>query len=307
MTCYTTVCRDCLVIKHPRSEHEIEELKNIVKTWKGEMTKKLDRLNEEVQKNAANEKKLDEIQAQIESAQKLAESKIDERAREIITQVEARREEMKRQIQEASQQNLKKIQEERNHIADRGKRLRNIHSATQQIVDTAADHVYMKEHAALVDKMEKLCDAKHEMPTFDKVCLHFNTGSNQVNSTWFGKVFENDHEVGKATLITKSGSFKQAQSIAATQSRLLAVVDSDTKEVIVYCNDSGKYKPQVCLGDSSDDSKVRLARPRSVAVTSGDKLFVIDGPVKAFSATGKAKKRKLLYWRNGPNKNRVGR
>ena len=58
VTCYTTVCRDCLVIKHPRSEHEVEELKDIVKTWKGEMTKKLDRVNEEVQKNAANEKSL---------------------------------------------------------------------------------------------------------------------------------------------------------------------------------------------------------------------------------------------------------
>ena len=107
---------------------------------------------------------------------------------------------MKRQIQEASQQNLKKIQEERKHIADRGKRLRNMHSTTQQIVDTAADHVYMKQHAALVDKMEKLCCAKHEIPTFDKVRLHFNTGSDRVNSTWFGKVVKNDHEAGKAYL-----------------------------------------------------------------------------------------------------------
>ena len=118
VTCETSVCRDCLIIKHPRSEHEIEEFKDIVKLRKVEMTKKIDRVIEEVQKSNAN-KKLGEIEAQIRSAQILAENKIDDHAREIIAAVEAKRHEMKEQIQEASQQHLKNIQEEKNRTANR--------------------------------------------------------------------------------------------------------------------------------------------------------------------------------------------
>ena len=185
VTCNTSICRNCVAIKHPRSEHEIEELKDIVKSRKVEMTKKLNLVNEEVQKNDANEKKLDEIQAQIQSAQALAESEIDERARNLIAQVEAKREEIKKQIQETSQKNLKTIQDEKNRVTDRGKRLQNLHSASQNLVDTAADHVFMKQHVVLVEKMEKLCNARHELSASDMACLHFNPGSDPVSSVWF--------------------------------------------------------------------------------------------------------------------------
>ena len=288
VTCRVTVCHNCLVRKHPEPQHKIEELKDVTKTWKEEMTKKLDRVSEEVHKIHADEKKLDEIETQIRSSQTLAENKIDERAKEIINQVEAKREEIKKQIQETSEQNWKKIQEEQNLIADGGKRLRNVHSALQKVVDTAADHVYMNQHVALVEKMEKLCDAKHELPTSDMACIHFNPGSDPVSSAWFGEIVNNDHQAHELKLITELGSFKLALSVATSQSGLLAVVDYVPKEVIVYRDENGEYKEQFSLGDSCDDPSGKLVRPVSVALTSGDKILIADnGPVKVFSATGK--------------------
>ena len=287
VTCNVTVCHNCLVRKHPESQHEIEELKDITKKWKEEMVKKLDRINEAVQKAVEDERKLDEMEAQVLSAQALAESKVNERADVIIAEVEAKREEMMRQIQETGEKNLQNIQEEKNHTKDNVQRLQNVHSASQKVVDTASDHVYMKQHPVLVDKMEKLCDAKHEIPVSDMACLHFNPGSDSVNSTFFGRVVENNHEMYTLTHTTEFGSFQGAVSLATTQSGLLAVVECESNEVIVYRDDNGEFKRQFCLGDSSDDPNGKVTNPVSVAVTSEDKFLVIDdGPVKVFLASG---------------------
>ena len=150
------------------------------------------------------------------------------------------------------------------------------------MVDAAVDHVYMKHYASLVPMMKK-----HEIPTSDIACLHFNPGSVPVNSAWFGKIVKCDHEACELTLITEFGSFKQAQSVAATQSGLIAVVDYESKEVMVYRDENGEYKRQFCLGGSSDDPNGRLLNPFNIAVTSEDKFLVIDdGSGKVFSSTG---------------------
>ena len=219
------------------------------------MTAKLDRVNAELQKVDTDEKYLGKFEALIRSAQIIAERNIDERAKDIITKVETKRDEMKQRIRKSSEENLKIIQNEKNRTAERGKRLRNVHCASQHEADTAADHVYMEQHASLVEKMEKLCDAQYELPAFYLAYFHFNKRSDPVNLTMFGKVVENDHEARRITLINEWGSIKQAQratSVAVTQPGLLAIVDYESKEVLVYRDNNGEYERQFCLGDSSD-------------------------------------------------------
>ena len=290
VTCGVTICHNCLVRKHPLPQHEIEELKDIIKTRKEEMTAKLDRVNAELQKVDTEEKYLDKIEAKIRSAQIIAERSIDKRAKEIITKVEIKREEMKDRIRKSNEENLKMIQSGKNSAADRGRRLQNVHCASQNAVDNASDHVYMEQHASLVEKMEKLCDAQHELPNLNMSYFRFNKRSDPVNLALFGKIVENDHEARKITLVNEWSLFEQVQtagSVGVTQSGLLAIVDYESSEVPVYHDDNGEYKRQFSLGDSSDDPNGKVARPLSVAVTSKDRFLVIDsGQVKIFSATG---------------------
>ena len=288
VTCDATVCRDCLVIKHPRTEHEIQELKDITKLRKEEMRKRLEHVNDEMQKVEKDIRRLGEVEIQIRAAQKQAEGEIDAHVKQLCAQIETIGKELKSQVHKISQRHLKKVQEEKNCTKDRGKRLQNVCAATQNIIDTAANHIYMKQHSSLVTKMERLCDAQYEILASDLVvCIHFKPGADPVSPAWFGSVDENNHEVHELTLVAEFGTFKKARSVAVTQSGLFAVVDSKAEEVVVYHYDIGEYKRQFCLGDTSSNPEGKLIKPLKVAVTSDDKFLVIDdGHVKRFSSTG---------------------
>ncbi|XP_072027752.1 ubiquitin carboxyl-terminal hydrolase 7-like [Amphiura filiformis] len=60
--------------------------------------------------------------------------------------------------------------------------------AGQNAVDTASDHIFMKNHGSqLLFKMDKLCSVQLELPSSEMV-LEFKPGPDEVNDSLFGKV-----------------------------------------------------------------------------------------------------------------------
>ena len=291
VTCSETVCHNCLVLKHPRPQHEIQELKEITVERKVQMNAKLDQVQAKVKEIDTSQKKIEDVEKQVKAAVETALSGINRRADAIIAKVEAIRTALQERVNEINGENVKTIQDQRNSNSDLKKKLNNIQSASQNIVDTANDYAYMKQHNSLIDKMEKLCITKHETTTSDLACLHFNSGSDSVSPEWFGNVVEGDHREQKLTLLAEFGAFKQAVGVAEIKPGLLAVVDRQSEEVIIYHDNNGKYKRHMCLGDSEDDPNGKLTNPLSVTATCDGKFLVIDdGPVKVFSSTCKYEK-----------------
>ncbi len=290
VTCSETVCHNCLVLKHPIPQHKIRELKEIAVERKKQANAKLDQILAKVEEVDIYLKRLYDVEKQVQAAVETALSDIDGRADAIIAQVEATRTAMKGRVNEIRGKHMKTVGDQRNVSTDLKKRLNNVQSDFHDIVDNAANHLYVKQHDSLVDKMEKLCITKHDTGTLDLACLHFNSGSDSVSPEWFGKVVESDHREQKLTLVTEFGAFEQAGSVAKTKTGLLAVVDK-LEEVVIYRDHNGEYKRHMRLGDSDDDPSGKLTNPFKIAVTSDDKFLVSDnGQVKVFSSTCKFEK-----------------
>ena len=290
VTCGTTVCHNCLVLNHPRPQHEIKELKVITKSRKSDIKVKMDCVQEEVKKAKEGERKLSEAEKKLQAAKEKATIDIKKQTQDVIAKAEAKEDEMIKRVEATCELHMKILKENQHHTKDRLTRLQNVHSATQNVVDMAADHVYMKQHASLVDKMEKLCVTQHEMPSLDYSSLCFNPGSCQMNSACFGDAALYGYKICGLKLVSEFGSFQQAQGIAANQDGLLTVVDYKAKKAEVFSCESGEYKSQFCLGSSGDVcTDETLVKPLQVAVTSEGKFCVtVDGgQVKIFSSSGK--------------------
>ena len=290
VTCGTTVCHNCLVFNHPRPQHEIKELKVITKMRKSEIKVKMDRVQEEVKKAKEGEQKLSEAEMKLKAAKEKATKDIKKQVQDVMAKAEAKGDEMIERVEATCQQHMKILQENQHHTKERLTRLQNVHSATQNVVDTAADHVYMKQHASLVDKMEKLCVTQHEAPSSDYSSLCSYSGPCQMNSLCFGHAALYGNKLSGLKLVHEFGSFQKAVGTAATQTNLLAVVDYEATKTEVFSCNSGEFKSQFCLGSSSDGCTYEtLVKPVSVAVTSEGKFCVTDtgSKVKIFSPSGR--------------------
>ncbi|XP_072030860.1 tripartite motif-containing protein 3-like [Amphiura filiformis] len=88
VTCGVSVCRDCLVLQHPISQHEIEELKVITTVQKEEMKAEMGYVEKEMKKIEDDAKILDEIERQLQAATENAEKDVRKRVQEAISEVE---------------------------------------------------------------------------------------------------------------------------------------------------------------------------------------------------------------------------
>ncbi|XP_072032016.1 E3 ubiquitin-protein ligase TRIM65-like [Amphiura filiformis] len=253
VTCGVTVCHDCLVSQHPISQHEIKELTVIVTTQKTEMKAKMGNVEQEMKRIEGDAKKLEEMERQLQAARSKAEHDVKKRVRVAMFEVEAKGKEMIASIQASYRQHMKTLSEKRHETNDMVTRLRNVHTATQNVVDTAADHIYMKQHSLLVDKVDTLCESisQYEIQSPDLANLQFNPGSGTVNSSWFGDLAANDTRLHELKLTAEFGAFQQAQGIAVTKTGVLAVVDFTAKEVRIHRLVNGEYKPQFSLDSSA--------------------------------------------------------
>ena len=250
----------------------------------------MDHIQEEVKKEREDERKLSEAELKLQAAKEKVTNDIKKHTEEVMAKVEAKRDEMIQLVEATCRQHMNILQEKQNHTKERLMRLRNVHSATQNVVDTAADHVYVKQHASLIDKMEKLCATQQEAPSLDFRSLCFNPAPFPPNSPWFGDALLHGNKICSLELVNEFGSFQKAQGIAATQTGLLAVVDALVKKAEVFVCENGEFKRQFVLGASSDKpTDATLTTPFRVAVTSEEKFCVTDtgGKIKIFSSSGK--------------------
>ena len=250
----------------------------------------MDRVQEEIKKAKEGEQKLSEAEKKLQAAKEKVTKDIKKQVQDVIAKAEANGDEMIQRVEITCQQHMKILQENQHHTKERLTRLQNVHSATQNVVDTAADHVYMKQHASLVDKMEKLCLTQHEAPSSDFHYLQFNPVPFPPNSPWF----DDDKTYGKQIcglkLVHEFGSFQKAQGIAANQAGLLAVVDSKAKKAQVFQCENSEFKSQFYLGSSSTGHTKEISlEPFQVAVNSEGKfcITVDGGHVKIFSPSGR--------------------
>ena len=297
VTCGVTVCHNCLVKKHPEPQHEIKELTEIAKEQKTEMQTKAYHLQGIIQKIKNDEQILNEKKRKIESATLQAEKDVQKRVQEIVAEVEAHGKEMIASIRETCPRQTKIIQENLNHTRDKLTRLQNLESVTKNAINTAADHVYMKQHSSLTDQMEKLfvtspVESPHETPSPDLDSVRFYPGSCPTDILpLFGNAVVYGNKMCRLKLITElvcgtSTKFQQARAVATTSTGLLAVVDTGAKDVFVYGNDNGEYK---YLSSSAQTGKSNgsVTKPIAVTTTSDGKLFISDyGVIKVFSAEG---------------------
>ncbi|XP_072047881.1 uncharacterized protein [Amphiura filiformis] len=286
ITCGVTVCHDCLVLEHERPQHEIKELKVITKMQKTEVKAKMDSVKQKMTKVEADEKKLNEMERKLQAAREQAKKDIEKRVQEVVSGAEAKGKEMTAAVEATYRLRIETLTGMQNQTSELVTRLHNVHTATQNVVDTAADHIFMKQHNLLVDKMNKLCISQHEMPSSDLVNLQFNPGSGTVSSSGLGEVVADGNRKCELKLVYEFGAFKQAQGVAVTQTDLLAVVDYEVKEVVIYRYVSGEYKRQFNLGSSADSPDDKITQ--KIAVTSEGRFFVTYSGriVKVFSPSG---------------------
>ncbi len=289
VTCGVTVCHNCLVLEHERPHHEIQDLKFSAKNKKVEVKAKMGRVKQKMKEGEDAEKKLDEMEHKLTVAKNQAEAAIEKRRQEVISEAEANAKKMTAAIEATYQERLKSLKEKRQHARDRATRLRNVHTVTENVVNTAADHVFIKQHLSLIDKMNKLCVTDQEMPSPDLTMLQFNPGSGSVNSSWFGEVVSGGYGKCELKLDQEFGAFTQVQGVAVTQSGLLAIVDALACECIIYRNVNGEYKRQFSLGSSCDKPAGKITKPYQVAVTPEGKFLVTHqgDVIKIFSSSGR--------------------
>ncbi|XP_072014913.1 tripartite motif-containing protein 2-like [Amphiura filiformis] len=179
VTCGVTICRDCLVLQHPISQHEIKELKVITTTRKAEMKAKMGSVEQEMKKIESDRRILDKIERQLQAAREKAEKDVKKRVQDVMSEAEAKGKEMLTSIHASYQQHFETLKQKQLQTEEMDTRLRNVHTATRNVLDTAPDHIYMKQHPSHVDKMETLCaTTSHcEMSSQDLATLQFYPGS----------------------------------------------------------------------------------------------------------------------------------
>ena len=306
VTCGITVCHNCLIKKHPEPLHDIKELMEIAKEQKTEMQTKAYHLQEMIKKIKHDVHILNEEKRKIESASLQAEENVQHRVQEIIAEVEAHGKEMIASIRETCLRQTGIIQDKLDHTRDELTRLQNLDSVTKNAIDTAADHVYMKHHSSLIGQMEKLCvstpvESPLGTPSSDLDSVLFYPGSLPTDILpLFGHVVINGNKMCRLKLITElaygTSKFQHAQATATTSTGLLAVVDVEAQDVLIYGNENGEYRH---LSSSAETgmSNGNVTYPSAVATTSNGKLFISDyGVIKVFSSAGAYEK----SWPNLP-------
>ena len=68
VTCGVTVCNSCLVLKHPQSQHEICELKEITSERKTQMNGNLRKVQTKVGEIDTSQTKLDDVEKRVKAA-----------------------------------------------------------------------------------------------------------------------------------------------------------------------------------------------------------------------------------------------
>ena len=208
VTCGITVCRDCLVLEHPQSQHDIKELKVITKTKKEEMKTKMNQVQEEMKRAKEEKQALSEMERKLQAAKETAKKDINKRVQQVITEVEAKKREMVVLVETNYQHNMTTLRKKQNHADDLINRLENVHSTAQNVIDTAADQNLL-QHASLVDQMDNLClTHQSEEPFLDLDSLVFHPGSGLQDMSWFGHVnsYRQNPEAKTTTPQTESSS-----------------------------------------------------------------------------------------------------
>ena len=295
VTCGVTVCHNCLVKKHPEPQHEIKELTEIAKEQKTEMQTKAYHLQEMIKKIKLDEQILNEKKRKIESATQQAEKDIQKRVQEIVAEVTTQGNEMIASIREVCPRQTALIQEKLNHTKNELTRLKKLEMDTKNAIDTAADHEYVKQHSSLIGQMEEFCvtssaETPHETPSQDIDSIRFYPGSCPMGipvSSLFGHTVIYGNKMCRLKLITElNKKFKRAHAVATTLTGLLAVVDIEAEDVLIYGNVNGEYRH---LSSSAETGKSNgsVTNPIAVATTSDGKLFISDyGVIKVFSSAG---------------------
>ncbi len=296
VTCGVMVCRECLVLEHQISRHEVKDLKDFTVTQKAKMRTKMGRVEQAKTTLEDDAKKLDDMEKKLEAAREQAEKDVKERIQVAVLEVEAKGKEAVAAIEATYKQRMETVKEKQYKTKDIVAQLSNIHTMIQNVVDLKSDHIYMKEHLSLAAETKKISTIyrQHQMPSHDLASLQFKPGSGQVNSAWFGKVVTDSGRKCKLTLIREFGAFLQAQGIAVSQTgKAVAIVDSKAKEVIVYYNADGQYKQKFRLGSVASSSDAEITNPLDVAATSEGKFLIAHGGrvIKAFLSCGRYEKK----------------
>ncbi len=288
ITCGVAVCRDCLVLQHPVSSHKVKELTDVVATWKAEMKQKVE---QERKKLEDDDKILADMEETLEAGREVAEESVKKQLQVIVSEAEAKAKDMIADIQSKCQLQMETLKEKRHHTSDMITHLNNVRSSFQAVADTATDHVYVKRHTSLFDRMNKLCITvnQHGMPSPNLATLDFQPGSGAITLPSFGKVVGYNENMYELKLVHEFGTFQQAQDIVQTKTGVLAVVDPPADEVSIY---DKECKQQFSLGVSTTNPEEKVTRPFSVAITAENEFLVAQKGhvIKMFSQSGSYKK-----------------
>ena len=327
VTCGITVCRACLVLEHPRPQHDIKELKVITKTQKEEIKTKMDHVQKDMDRMTKEKQQLSEMERELQAAKEKARSDIKKRAQQVVSEIETR---MMALVEANYQKNMSTVQEKQSQTEEKLSRLQNVHSTARNIADTAADHNLIQQTKSLVDQMETLCLMRqNEAPSLDLDSLVFHPGSKLQDMSWFGHVFakrqplEMEARKRQSKIPLKSmGSarFKPGSSVLnLSQAGNVCAYSKKTCKLKLISEFGGFRGAQgvaatrtgllavvdlsarnVCIylkdkGDfkhqynlGSSQSISKLNHPRAVALTSEGKFLVCDdGRVKVFSPEGR--------------------
>ena len=278
VTCGITVCHNCLVLDHPRPQHDIKELKVFTKIRMEQMKTKMEHVQEEMERTRIEKQELIEMERKLQEAKEKAKSDIKKQVQQVMSKVEAKERQMMELVETNYQKNLSTVQEKQSQIEDRLSCLQNVHSVTRNIVDTVADHNLIKQTTSLVDQMENLCLTHHSgASSLNLDSLVFTPGSGLQDMSWLGHV----------------GSYRQTPRVglqANTRQSEAPSLDMDSAQVNPRSRLHNASQIGYIVSYSKNTCKLKLISEfgefqfaHGVAATRTGLLAVVDYNAKAVS------------------------
>lgn len=281
VTCGVPVCRECLVLNHPKSEHDIQEIYQVVKERKANADMLLASVQRQVEHFKEDQVALEKATDQVDRDEEAELRKIEQRIQVIVRDVKAKGNALKLRVSREYQREREKLQRNTNNLEDKVAKLSEIQSSTlTKIVDAENDHAFLAEHRSIVDQLTTELDDGERAGRLDideqALFGHFHSGPSIPETRLLGQLTTKR----KLQFLGNfgEGSCTKAQGIASMAPASFAIADSNIGRVSVYKrpeNVGGQYQRLFCLGSSKVPAG-KLINPCSIAMGVEGKFVVTD-------------------------------
>ncbi|XP_072019229.1 E3 ubiquitin-protein ligase TRIM45-like isoform X2 [Amphiura filiformis] len=287
-TCGVLTCRDCTVVDHPASSHNLVNLESASKGHKKEIEQLIQGCDTIKIKTDDALKEIDSVLDQLVENAATAEAGIDESFNEAMKLLEDSRDQLKGELTKAASDRKKQLDAQKDEIMIQQTRLQTALQMANEVVKTGSDYDLALIYTSLKTNLTELRGVKLASVDKQKAAVHFKPAHiGQKTAQKLGSVLVKQRKegVGFWKLDRSFGDvgaekLKYGRGVAITQEGDIAVADMADSAVKIYKKD-GQFKSSITVPDN----------PWNVVVSSDGKLIVtnLSASVSIYDGKGNQK------------------